>query len=141
MINSRLDLFTAAFLKKKATFLPKLQVYFAEFLSRESLEHLRILSSTTCVGFGTGCIYLKLRGFSWKSLPYTIHLPKGLWYYHNLAKLTDLPINFIPNYFNVHFRQHAVVLLLLPPIAINASSVILNAYPSTTPFDFALGPD
>eukprot|EP01132_Coremiostelium_polycephalum_P000083 gene83-110_t len=39
--------------KEEAPFLPKLQGKFAEFLNQESLEHLRILSSTTCVGLRT----------------------------------------------------------------------------------------
>ena len=37
-----------------APLLPKLQGHFAEFLSHDSLEHLRILSSTTCVGLRYG---------------------------------------------------------------------------------------
>ena len=35
---------------KMAPLLPKLRGHFAEFLSHESLERLRMLSSTTCVG-------------------------------------------------------------------------------------------
>src|SRR5690606_40985229 len=39
---------------EEAPLIPKLQGHFAEFLSHESLEHLRILSSTTCVGLRYG---------------------------------------------------------------------------------------
>ncbi len=59
LLNSRLGLFTAASPSlEEAPLLPKLQGHFAEFLSRGSLEHLRILSSTTCVGLRYG----RLRG-------------------------------------------------------------------------------
>ena len=39
---------------EEAPLLPKLQGHFAEFLGRDSLEHLRILSPTTCVGLRYG---------------------------------------------------------------------------------------
>ena len=55
LLNSRLGLFTAASLSlEEAPLLPKLQGHFAEFLGRDSLEHLRILSPTTCVGLRYG---------------------------------------------------------------------------------------
>ena len=50
-----------------APFIPKLQGQFAEFLSHESLEHLRMFSSTTCVGLRYGQYNHKFREFSWKS--------------------------------------------------------------------------
>ena len=69
LLNSRLGLFAAAsLLLKEAPLLPKLQGYFAEFLSRDSLEHLRILSSTTCVGLWYGSSDNCLANFSWKFL-------------------------------------------------------------------------
>ena len=40
--------------REEAPLLPKLQGHFAEFLGRDSLEHLRILSPTTCVGLRYG---------------------------------------------------------------------------------------
>ena len=67
LLNSRLGLVTAASLSRgEASLLPKLRDHFAEFLSRESLEHLRILSSTTCVGLRYGYLIPMLSGFSWK---------------------------------------------------------------------------
>src|SRR5690606_41985973 len=57
LLNSRLGRFTAASPTRRpeeAPLLPKLQGHFAEFLSHDSLEHLRILSSTTCVGLRYG---------------------------------------------------------------------------------------
>jgi hypothetical protein len=47
-----------------ASLLPKLRDDFAEFLNHSYLEHLRILSSTTCVGLRYGHLYNSLRRFS-----------------------------------------------------------------------------
>ena len=41
-------------LPKQAILLPKLRMYFAEFLNERSLERLRILTSPTCVGLRYG---------------------------------------------------------------------------------------
>ena len=57
LLNSRLGLFTAALSglhPTRAPLLPKLRGHFAEFLNESSLAHLRILSSTTCVGLRYG---------------------------------------------------------------------------------------
>src|SRR5258707_9495104 len=55
-----------------APLLPKLQGYFAEFLSHGSLEHLRILSLTTCVGLRYRYLNHMRRRFSRKS-DYTLY--------------------------------------------------------------------
>ena len=60
LVNSRPGLFAAASCTthqravQKAVHFPKLRTNFAEFLNGGSLERLRILSSPTSVGFGTG---------------------------------------------------------------------------------------
>ena len=54
LLNSCLSLFSAA-RPCLAPFLPKLQGHFAEFLDNASPAGLRILSSSTCVGFRYGC--------------------------------------------------------------------------------------
>jgi len=57
LLNSRLGLFTAALSglhPNRAPLLPKLRGHFAEFLNESSLDHLRILSSPTCVGLRYG---------------------------------------------------------------------------------------
>ena len=72
LVNSRLDLFTAApsgFPREVvdptgAPLLPKLRGNFAEFLNEGYLDHLSILYLSTCVGFGTGTHSTSLRGFS-----------------------------------------------------------------------------
>ncbi len=48
----------------EAPLIPKLRGYFAEFLNEGSLERLRILSSSTCVGLRYGHTINSLRGFS-----------------------------------------------------------------------------
>ena len=71
LVNSRLDLFTAApsgfgregLHPTGAPLLPKLRGNFAEFLNEGYLDHLSILYLSTCVGFGTGTRVLP-RGFS-----------------------------------------------------------------------------
>ena len=50
-------------LLSQAPLLPKLRGHFAEFLNNASPAGLRILSSSTCVGFRYGCIQL-YSGFS-----------------------------------------------------------------------------
>lgn len=65
LVNSRMSHFTAAFFGVtllKAPLLPKLRGHFAEFLSKSSLERLRILSSPTCVGLRYGHHELSTRG-------------------------------------------------------------------------------
>ena len=51
---------------KWGSFLPKLQDYFAEFLSRGSPERLRIFFSPICVDLRYGLLKPSLRGFSRK---------------------------------------------------------------------------
>ncbi len=62
LLNSRLGRFSAAGFRLRrevthvppAPLLPKLRGHFAEFLLRNSLEHLRLLASPTCVGLRYG---------------------------------------------------------------------------------------
>ena len=114
LLNSRLGLFTAASPSlEEASLLPKLQDHFAEFLGRDSLEHLRILSSTTCVGLRYGFYYDKrLAGFLGSLIRITISAAEALEYYHVSARKADLPTSPIPTHFNVLFRQNADLSLL-----------------------------
>jgi hypothetical protein len=60
LLNSRLDLFTAAplgYKPEEAPLLPKLRGHFAEFLNESSPDRLRILSSPTCVGLRYGHLF------------------------------------------------------------------------------------
>ena len=62
LLNSRLTRFSVAGSRSQrevahvppAPLLPKLRGHFAEFLLRNSLEHLRLLASPTCVGLRYG---------------------------------------------------------------------------------------
>lgn len=58
LINSRLGLLsaTSTFYKKEVTLFPKLRVHFAEFLNASSLERLRFLIPSTCVGLRYGLL-------------------------------------------------------------------------------------
>ena len=73
LLNSRLGLFSVTSVpfdctstRTKVPLLPKLRGQFAEFLNEGSLERLRILSSSTCVGLRYGHLINSLRGFSWR---------------------------------------------------------------------------
>ena len=68
LVNSRLGHFSATpLLVNGATLLPKLRVYFAEFLNESSHKRLRILTPPTCVGlrYGQSRGYAE-RDFSWQ---------------------------------------------------------------------------
>jgi hypothetical protein len=119
LLNSRLGLFTAILYCYRTPLLPKLQGYFAEFLSRDSLEHLRILSLTTCVGLWYGLIYNeRLEDFLGSLITIIIHAAEALWYYHPSADSADLPAKPLPKNFNALFRQCADVSLLRLPITL-----------------------
>jgi hypothetical protein len=86
LLNSRLSLFTAALIRfyapqavrwMKAPLLPKLRGQFAEFLNRESLERLRILSSPTCVGLRYGHPQAIYDAFLGSRLGATMGSPEG----------------------------------------------------------------
>ncbi len=125
-----------------APLLPKLQGHFAEFLSHDSLEHLRILSSTTCVGLRYGQLYCKrLAGFLGSLIRVIISVAEALEYYHVSARPADVPTGPIPTPFNDLFRQIAAVSLLRHHIAVIKSMGILTHYPSASPFGYTLGPD
>lgn len=114
LLNSRLGLFTAASPSlEEASLLPKLQDHFAEFLGRDSLEPLRILSLTTCVGLRYGLEFSKrLAGFLGSLIRYTIPLAEAARYYHVSARKAYLTTSPVPTRFNEHFRPLAVLSLL-----------------------------
>jgi hypothetical protein len=140
LLNSRLGLFTAA-LRRRAPLLPKLRGHFAEFLNESSPEHLRILSSPTCVGLRYGHL-TSPRGFSWQCGIEnfgTNDFPP----HHSLTlREADLPTS--PSHcLDVHFQSHAFSILLRPPIVQTkqGGTGISTCCPSPTPFGLSLGPD
>ena len=74
LVNSRSPQFSATFSRfgrevlhaNKAILLPKLRMYFAEFLNHSSPDRLSILYLSTCVGLGYGRRVYSLLGFSWQ---------------------------------------------------------------------------
>ena len=114
LLNSRLGLFTAASPSlEEASLLPKLQDHFAEFLSCDSLEPLRILSLTTCVGLRYGLEFSKrLAGFLGSRIRYTIPVAEAVGYYQVSASRAYLTTQPLPTPFNEHFRPLAVLSLL-----------------------------
>jgi hypothetical protein len=95
LVNSRLSLFSATSLKycypSEAILIPKLRMYFAEFLNASSPARLRILILPTCVGLRYGLCMVYLRGSflsPWLhplrstvvSLDVTAHLNRGFAY-------------------------------------------------------------
>ena len=106
--------------------LPKLRGQFAEFLNNASLAHLRILSSSTCVGLRYG--YLNTMSISF-------------------SRQCD-SWNFVTLYFHYAFRLQFFLFLdflpLLRPLCFLSISVVqefYTCYPSATPFGLTLGPD
>ena len=73
---------------KEALLLPKLRSHFAEFLNEGSLERLRILSSSTCVGLRYGHPINSLEAFLGKCADQFMSLRTP---YH-LSRLTTLRI-------------------------------------------------
>ena len=68
--------------------IPKLRGKLAEFLSHDSLEHLRILSSPTCVGLRYGLIYhYRFEDFLGSLFTATISAPEGLLYCQSSASV------------------------------------------------------
>ena len=120
--------------------LPKLRGHFAEFLGHDSLEHLRILSSPTCVGLRYGLRAHVLRSFSRQPASSRYRLGRGLAVLSALG--TARTINpGSPNAFNPLFRQRAGFPLLRPSFDPRGGKGMLTFCPSATPFGCALGPD
>jgi len=138
LINSRLSPFTATpsgfgredLHPNGATLLPKLRVYFAEFLSESSLDRLRILSSPTCVGLRYGHPTVSLAAFpgslgSWDRVP-----PEG---FHRLTLLSVIEprtyLELTPTSFDAHYRPCAPITFLRPRFASNVRKVVQEYSP------------
>ena len=149
LVNSRLDLFTAApsgSAGKRphptgALLIPKLRSNFAEFLNEGYLDHLSILYLPTCVGFGTGTRILP-RGFSWRHgfRDSPALGPAGI-----APQVKGTRICLGPT---LHAYPRATIAwdpiaFLVPPSVkrTRRGTGISTCWPSTTPFGLALGPD
>jgi hypothetical protein len=149
LVNSRLHQFTVTHLSYDAKsspswapLIPKLRGNFAEFLFHGSLEHLRLLASSTCVGLRYGRYKNSLRGFSWQFFR-RVGLPQAARFLRSLEQYAaDLPTahSTLPNN---HIRQVALHISCVPPSVkrFYIGQGILTLFPSTTPFGLALGAD
>ncbi len=152
LLNSRLTRFSAAGSRSRrevahvppAPLLPKLRGHFAEFLLRNSLEHLRLLASPTCVGLRYGhsvpssaklflavCIMIPLRSpkapsASALGYPERIYLPGNAYHLTSDNPPPDGPLA-------------PASLLRLEQTVIGTG--ILTRFPSATPFGLTLGTD
>ena len=126
LVNSRYPLVTAAPLSSgskslhpvRAHLLPKLRCQFAEFLNQSSLKRLRMLSSSTCVGFRYDQLYFSTRGFSWKSGINELGVGKAATSHH----LSELRSPVCPKR-----------VLGDPPTGLNHTSISGLVYPSPSP--------
>ena len=149
LVNSRLRQFTAApsssgrkdLHPTGAPLLPKLRGNFAEFLSEGYLDHLSILYSPTCVGFGTGTRVLP-RGFSRR---HGVRDSPALGPADITSQVKKARICLGPP---LHACPRATIawvpIAFLVPPSVKRSrrgTGISTCWPSTTPFGLALGPD
>ena len=120
-----------------ALLLPKLRSHFAEFLNNASPVGLRILSSSTCVGFRYGH-HISNSGFSWQlahALPYSFSV--------RFTALRCIPVFPGIPLLRLHRALHSRLALpfCVPTVLLYDGTGISTCYPSTTSFDLALGPD
>ncbi len=120
-----------------APLLPKLRGHFAEFLNNASPVGLRILSSSTCVGFryGYGCRH---SGFSWHMahvLPYScsVHFTLSLF-------TAVLPAVLLPRLCRSSLSRLTLP-TCVPTVLDTHSTGISTCCPSATDLSLALGPD
>ena len=108
-----------------APLLPKLRGQFAEFLNNASLAHLRILSSSTCVGLRYGHLYTISTSFSRQCASW-----KFVTYFSLYLSIRVFPLPRFPS----------------TPVSLASFKYISGAgistcCPSDTPFGLSLGPD
>ena len=120
-----------------APLLPKLRGHFAEFLNNASPVGLRILSSSTCVGFRYGYT-INNSGFSW-------HMVCILRYFFSLRVTSsdgkrDLPLFLLPR-LHRFFLSRLILSTCVPTVLLWCSAGISTCCPSATHFCLALGPD
>ena len=121
----------------EAPFLPKLQGHFAEFLNNASPVGLRILSSSTCVGFRYG-YPASDSGFSWqpaRPLRYFFSLPITA-----LDCRTVFPVRLLLR-LDRALHSRLGLSFCVPTVLLQDSTGISTCCPSATSLDLALGPD
>ena len=87
---------------KRPPLIPKLRGHFAEFLNHSSLAHLRILSSTTCVGLRYRWLWHIFRSFSWKLSYINLWFPRESSYSRfSIINIADFP-TYLPLRLNLN---------------------------------------
>ena len=150
LVNSRLGLFTAAPFRSgreglhvpRAHLLPKLRCNFAEFLHKGSLKRLWILTSPTCVRLRYGHPELSL-GVFLGSVGSTTSPHKTGSSSHLRVMVRRIYLPDPPTCLNLHHQSQAGLPFCVTPSYKRSLSGtgILTRFPSTTPFDLALGTD
>ena len=121
----------------EAPLLPKLRGHFAEFLNNASPVGLRILSSSTCVGFRYGCMQ-RHSGFSW----HMVHVLPYLLSVHITApdRMTAFPFILLLRLYRSSLSRLTLP-LCVPTVLAAYSTGISTCCPSATLLSLALGPD
>ena len=139
LLNSRLGHFSAP--TEVGPLIPKLRGKFAEFLSHDSLEHLRILSSPTCVGLRYGLyIHYRFEGFLGSLFTATIKSPEGSLYCQTSASTALNKLIYLRPLTNYSVSWRACHFSVTPNY-IYTGNGILTICPSNSPFGLSLGPD
>ncbi len=168
LVNSRFPLVSAALSSSgredrhpdRAILLPKLRMYFAEFLHHSSPDRLGILYLSTCVGLGYGQRVSSPLSFSWQH-----GISDFVWYDSAsrlevvLATLIANPLHAYPRTTNAWVHLSSCVPLRLPAASLSVrpegqplstrdwagrghgGTGISTGCASTTPFGLALAPD
>jgi hypothetical protein len=133
LLNSRLGHFSATHLRGRPfsrSYRTNLPSSLAVIHS-SSLEFSSQLPVSVC---GTAIVKLLLSGFSRQSDYLHYQSPRRVLVLSRSARSAYFTTNPIPTRFNELFRQFAVVSLLCPRFAFNASIGILTDFPSAAPF-------
>ena len=121
----------------EAPLLPKLRGHFAEFLNNASPVGLRILSSSTCVGFryGYASHYSGFSRHMAHALPYSssVHVT-------SLDPETGLPVSLLLRLYRYSHSRLALS-TCVPTVLMTHSTGISTCCPSATLFSLTLGPD
>ena len=152
LINSCLGRFSAArfsstmhrFHLLRAPLLPKLRGHFAEFLLRNSLEHLRLLASPTCVRLRYGHSKHSFTRLFLAVCSTTLCGALGPLRHRRSAAPVGFASLETPTTLHRIFHHPTVASLLRPPLKSNAlrcGTGILTRFPSPTPFGLGLGTD
>ena len=152
LISSRLGRFSAARFSStmlrlhlsRAPLIPKLRGNFAEFLLRNSLEHLRLLASPTCVRLRYGHSKHSLTRLFLAVCSTTLCGVRRPLRHRRSAAPVGFASPETPTTLHRIFHDPTVTSLLRPPLRSNAlrcGTGILTRFPSPTPLGLGLGTD